>query len=167
MGILRGDRPFRRIVVFSILFSFAAIYPVSSSPNGTGESIKTNFDLLEDLSGAAAEELISNMPLFPDGTILYLKKDKGVGEIDFVLENVMLVAFRDAGVQITQENPRERMPGEELPSYRLSFQIIRMSLTFTFYNFYWEFGGNNIPILADNNIFHDETNLQIKMEFFL
>lgn len=153
MGILRGDRPFRRIVVFSILFSFAAIYPVSSSPNGTGESIKTNFDLLEDLSGAAAEELISNMPLFPDGTILYLKKDKGVGEIDFVLENVMLVAFRDAGVQITQENPRERMPGEELPSYRLSFQIIRMSLTYPKISRRYWLGAKEVERSAEIDLF--------------
>ncbi len=153
MGIFRGDRPFKRILVFLCLLCFAAVYPVSSSPNGTGESITTNFDLLENLSAAAANELISNMPALPGGTILYLKKDKSVGEIDFVLENTMLVAFRDAGLQITQDDPRDRLPGEQLPSYRLSFQIIRMSLTYPKISRRYWLGAKEVERSAEIDIF--------------
>ncbi len=153
MGIFRSDRSLRGILIFLCLFCFAAVHPVSSSPRGTGESITTNFDLLENLSGVVTDELISNMPLLPDGAILYLKKDKGVGEVDFVLENVMLAAFSDAGIKVTQENPRERMPGEELPSYRLSFQIIRMSLTYQKISRRYWLGAKEVERSAEIDVF--------------
>ena len=130
MGIFREDRSLRRLLAALCLFSFVMIHPASSSPQGSGENIATNFTLLENLSGDVMNELIANMPDLPEGALVYLKKERSVGEIDFVLENIMVVAFRDAGFKVTKENPRERMPDEVLPAYKLSFQIIRMSLSY-------------------------------------
>lgn len=153
MGMFRSDRSLRRILGFLCLFCFAAVHPVSSSPSGTGESITTNFDILENLSGSVTSELISNMPVLPADALVYLQKDKGVGEVDFVLENVMLVTFRDAHIKVTQENPRERLPNESLPTYRLSFQIIRMSLTYQKISRRYWLGAKEVERSAEIDVF--------------
>ena len=160
MGIFRSDRSLRRTLGFLCLFCFAAINPVSSSPHGTGENITTNFNLLENLSNEVTNELISNMPVLPDGAIVYLRKDKGVGEVDFVLENVMLISFRDAGIKVTQENPRDRMPGEPLPAYRLSFQIIRMNLTYPKISRRYWLGKKEVERSAEIDVFAQLIDMQ-------
>ena len=63
-----------------------------------------------------------------------MDKQRGIGEIDFVLENKMLVIFRDAGVTIAQKDagkPEKLEVERGQHSYRLSYQIIRMSIGYT------------------------------------
>lgn len=153
MGIFRKDISLRRFLGALCLFSFLGLLPATSSPHGAGESITTNFALLENLSGEVMRELIANMPDLPHGALVYLSKDRSVGEIDFVLENVMIVAFRDAGLKVTREDPRERMPGEQLPAYRLSFQIIRMSLTYPKISRRYWLGAKEVERNAEIDIF--------------
>ena len=160
MGMFRSDRSLRRILGFLCLFCFAVIYPVSSTPRGAGENITTNFTLLENLSGVVTNELISNMPVLPDGAIVYLEKERSVGEIDFVLENVMLVAFRDAGFKVTAENPRERRPEEILPTYRLSYQIIKMSLTYQKISRRYWLGAKEVERNAEIDVFAQLVDIQ-------
>lgn len=153
MNYCRNNRLIRMSLVFLCLVSFVSIHPISSAPMGTGESIITNFELLENLSGKAADELLSNMPRFPEGALVYLKKDKGVGAVDFVLENVMLAAFRNAGVRVTLENPRDRMPEEQLSIYQLSYQIIKMSLKYPKISRRYWFGAKEVEREAEIDLF--------------
>ena len=153
MSIFRSDRSLRRTLGFLCLFCFAAVHPVSSSPSGTGERTTSNFDVLENLSGSVMKELIANMPVLPHDALLYLRKDMGVGEVDFVLENVMLAAFRDRGIKVTQENPRERLLSDSLSTYRLSFQIIRMSLTYPKISRRYWLGAKEVERNAEIDVF--------------
>ena len=153
MGIFRSGTSLRRFMVSLCLFSFIGLIPISSASQGTGERVATNFSILEDLSGEALGELIRNMPDIPRGASLYLEKQKGVGEIDFVLENVMIVAFRNAGFKVTEENPRERIPDQPLPAYKLSYQIIRMSLTYPDISRRYWLGAKEVERNAEIDIF--------------
>ena len=153
MSIFRSERSLRRALTALCLFCVAAVHPVSSSPSGTGERVTTNFDILENLSGSVTNELISNMPNLPPDALVHLMKDKGVGEVDFVLENAMLVTFRNAGIKVTQENPRERMPDEAIPSYRLSYQIIRMSLAYPKISRQYWLGAKEVERSAEIDLF--------------
>lgn len=131
MEILRSHTMIRRMTGFLCLFFFILIHPVSSIPLGSDERVLPNYDVLEKLSGEAMLELLSNMPRFPEGSVVYLEKQKGIGEIDFVLENVMLGAFKDAGVNIARQEAEGLEVKEGQRSFRLSYQIIRMSLGYS------------------------------------
>jgi hypothetical protein len=125
--VLRNNNFIKRSLGLACLLFFILIHPVFSSP---GEEVITNFGLLEDLSRKVTGELLSNMPQLPDGTLIFLKKDKGVGPADFILENVMLLVFQEAGVRVTLENPRDLEQEEPRAVYQLSYQIIKMSLKY-------------------------------------
>lgn len=131
MEMLRSHTMIRRMTGFLCLFFFVLIHPVSSTPLGTDERVLPNYDVLEKLSGEAMLELLSNMPRFPGGSVVYLEKQKGIGEIDFVLENVMLGAFKDAGVNIARQEAEGLEMKDEQRSFRFSYQIIRMSLGYS------------------------------------
>ena len=138
MEVLRSHKMIRRVTSFLCLFFFVLVHPASSTPLGTDERVLPNYEVLEKLSGEAMVELLSNMPRFPEGSIVYLEKKKGIGEIDFVLENMMLVAFKDAGVKIARLEEEGSEVGEGRHSFRLSYQIIRMSLGYSkIYRRYW------------------------------
>ncbi len=131
MEILRSHMFIRRVSGFLCLFFFVLVHPASSTTLGTDENVLSNYDILEKLSGDAMQELLSNMPRFPEGSIVYLEKQKGIGEIDFVLENSMLVALRNAGVTIARREAERPVSDGGERSFRLSYQIIRMSLGYS------------------------------------
>ena len=131
MELLRSHKLIRRVSGFICLFFFVLVHPASSSTLGTDEKVFSNYDVLEKLSSEAMQELLSNMPRFPEGSVIYLEKQKGIGEIDFVLENVMLIAFKDRGVTIALQEPEGREVEHGEHSFRLSYQIIRMSLGYS------------------------------------
>jgi hypothetical protein len=149
--VFRKNRLIKRSLGFACLFFFSMlIHPVSTSP---GESVSTNFQLLEDLSRSVTNELLLNMPRFPNETLIYLKKDKGVGAADFILENIMLLVFQDAGVTVTLENPRERLEEAPRAAYQLSYQIIKMSLKYQKISRRYWFGAKQVEREAELGVF--------------
>jgi hypothetical protein len=121
----------KRVSGFLCLFFFILVHPASSAPTGPEANVLSNYAVLEKISNEALKELLSNMPRLPEGSVVYLEKGKGIGEIDFVLENVMLVAFRDAGVNIAKLETGDGDLEGERRAYKLSYQIIRMSLGYS------------------------------------
>lgn len=125
---LRSHTVVRRACAALCLFCFTALLPLSPKADDAPREAPSNYEVVERLSGDALAELISNMPQVPRGSILYLEKQKGIGEIDFVLENEMLVSFREAGYRIVKQKTEAPAVEEGSVSYRLSYQIIRLSL---------------------------------------
>jgi hypothetical protein len=131
VAILRSHTMTRKLTGLLCLFSFLLVHPLSSTPARADEEVLANYEVIEKISDEAIQELIANMPRFPEGSVVYVEKQRGVGEIDFVLENVLLVAFRNAGIKVARMKVEEREEAEESNSFSLSYQIIRLSLGYS------------------------------------
>lgn len=129
------------------------VFTASSAPSEPEERVSTNFEILEETAASAVGELLSNMHAVPRGTAIELKKARGVGEIDFVFENVLLRRMREAGYRVSIETPAQKDQQRNDPHYRLSFQVIRMSLAYTRIGRRYWFGAKEVERLAEIGIF--------------
>ena len=124
------------------------LFPASISPRGTGERIPTNFEVLEQLSRQTITELISNMPMRPNGEIILLTKDNGAGDADFIFENMLLKTMREAGFRIAADMPG-RPDSVAGPRYEFSYQIIKMSLAYPKAGRRYWFGAREVERFAE------------------
>jgi hypothetical protein len=117
------------------------------------ERAPTNFELIEKTAESAVDELLGNMPAVPSGTAILLMKARGVGEVDFIFENMLLRRMQEAGYRVAIEVPGQEETQPDDPHYRLSFQIIRMSLAYTRIGRRYWFGAKEVERLAEIGIF--------------
>ncbi|MCK4236251.1 MAG: hypothetical protein KAX38_03970, partial [Candidatus Krumholzibacteria bacterium] len=90
----------------------------------------TNFELFDRVCSEAIDELLSNMPSVPESGLVLLDKARGIGEADFVFENVLLKRMRSAGFRVATEVAVGADSTASPPEYRFSYQIIRLSLEY-------------------------------------
>ncbi len=133
----------------ALLVAFTA----SSAPSEPEERVSTNFEVLENTAASAVSELLSNMPVIPRGTMIELVKARGVGEIDFVFENVLLRRMKESGYRVSIVVPERKGEQQDDPRYRISFQVIRMSLAYTRIGRRYWFGAKEVERLAEIGIF--------------
>jgi hypothetical protein len=126
--------------------------PVSSVPQGTGEHVVTNYEILEKVAGEAIDELVANMPTIPRGSLVYLHRDGGVGGgIDKVFENVLIEKMTDTGLRVAIKDKAEA--GDEVSGFEFSYQIIRFTLKYTGIGRSYIIGAKEVERLAEVGIF--------------
>ena len=135
------------------MVALLAVLTTTSAPSEPEERIPTNFEMLEKTAATAVEELLANMPAVQRGTAIELKKARGVGEIDFVFENVLLMRMQETGFRVSIEKAEEAKEQRDDPGYRLSFQVIRMSLAYTRIGRRYWFGAKEVERLTEIGIF--------------
>ncbi len=140
--------------------SLLVICTATGAPSEPEKRVSTNFEILEETAASAVSELLSNMSAIPQGTAIELRKARGVGEIDFVFENVLLKRMRDAGYRVSIEPPEQKGSEQGDPRYRLSFQVIRMSLAYTRIGRRYWFGAKEVERLAGIGIFAQLADLE-------
>jgi len=129
-----------------------ATFPATSSPQGAGETIVTNYEVLERVAAEAVDELMDNMPSVPRGTLLLLTKEKGIGAgIDKIFENVLVRRMTDAGMRVAAKAPES--DAAERPGYELSYQIIRFTLKYPGIGRSYWIGAKEAERLAEIGIF--------------
>lgn len=129
-----------------------ATFPATSSPQGAGETIVTNYEVLERVAAEAVDELMDNMPSVPRGTLLLLTKEKGIGTgIDKIFENVLVRRMTDAGMRVAAKAPES--DAAERPGYELSYQIIRFALKYPGIGRSYWVGAKEAERLAEIGIF--------------
>jgi hypothetical protein len=139
-----------RVVCTVALF---VAFTASSAPSEPEERISTNFEVIENTAASAVSELISNMPVVPKGAMIELLKSRGVGEIDFVFENVLLRRMRESGYRVSIMAPEQKGEQQADSRYRLSYQVIRMSLAYPKIGRRYWFGAKEVERLAEIGIF--------------
>ena len=128
-------------------------FPAFGTPEGAGENVLTNFELLEQVCAEATDELIENMPAIPEGSFILLFKARGVGKIEFVFENVLLKKMTDAGFRVTTKSPSDKDEGTEKPDYEFSYQIIRFTLKYPEISRNYWIGAKEVERLSEIGIF--------------
>lgn len=129
MSVLRNKRLVVRLGALPCLTFLMSMFPVTGTPQGTGETIVTNYAVLERISGEAIDELMGNMPAVEKGTLMLLDKERGVGAgIDTVFENELVRRMTDAGLRIATKPAAGE--AAERSRFSFSYQIIRFNLQY-------------------------------------
>ncbi|MDD4856555.1 MAG: hypothetical protein PHD74_00460 [Candidatus Krumholzibacteria bacterium] len=115
------------------LTCLASSLGIDASFAGVGVSrsgILTNFQIIEMVSSDTAKDVIARIGALPQEGIVLLDKAKSAGSVDFVLENSFVREMRDAGLSVAVEAPKKDEAVGERPMYKLSYQIVRLSLAY-------------------------------------
>jgi len=151
--ILRNSRKLSRYGCILCLLLIIVVNPTSPLPREIEERILTNYQIIEQLSADAIDELIANMPSLLGNRLVILEKKKGIGEADFVFENVLVKMMRDSGFKVTQSDPEDKTIDVESMAYRFSFQLIRMSLSYPKISRRYWLGAKMVERKAEIDIF--------------
>lgn len=139
------------IVIIVFLFSSLS---ASSAPQQTGERIYSNFELLNNLSITAIDEILTNMPSLEDGKRILLIKSRGIGEIDFIFENALLERTIGTGMDVYREEKAETDSVKTVQhGYELNYQVLRMSLKYPDISRSWWIGAKEVERLVQIHLF--------------
>jgi len=150
---------FLKIVCFICLFTVLGVDPLCA---GTGKShmeTLTNFQIIERISSEAVRDIIGQIGALQQGEAVILNKAKSAGNVDFVMENAFVTGMRDAGIMVAIETPNRDTSVASAGKYRLSYQIIRLSLSYPRVARKWWLGPREVARTARADIFTQFINL--------
>ncbi|MFO7914900.1 MAG: hypothetical protein R6U43_04320 [Candidatus Krumholzibacteriales bacterium] len=152
MRVIFRANIFSKAITLIVLVCLFTSFSVSSSPKKTGEHISTNLRILRDISLKAFDEIMDNMFNIEKGSSVLLMKDRGVGDIDFVLDNIILKTLNDEGLRVRER--LEKKEGETVnPDYILKYQIVNMTLSYPDIGRNWLIGEKEVERLAEISLF--------------
>ena len=127
--------------------------PLCAGAGKSSSGIRTNFEIIEALSSETAQEIVARIgTLRPDVTV-YLNKTKSAGSVDFIMENAFVQRMRDAGIRLAIETPNSDASTIPAGRYRLSYQIVRLSLSYPKISRKWWFASREVSRAAQADIF--------------
>ena len=148
-----------RLVSFLCLFAVLGVDPLLA---GAAESLKgtpTNFQVLERVSAAAVQEIIAGIGTIRTEDVILLSKAKTAGSVDFVLENAFVRDMDAAGFKIAVEQPKKDGAAVTNGRYRLSYQIVRLSLVYPRISRRWWLGSKMVAREAQADVFVQLTDI--------
>lgn len=154
MANLVHDKGFVRTVCFMCLIAVLGIDPLlAAADKSLSRGIPTNFQIIERISGETVQEIIAGIGAIPREDIVLLSKTKSAGSVDFVLENVFVREMRTAGIRLAIETPKKDEPAGTSGSYRLSYQIVRLSVSYPRISRTWWLGSKHVERTAQADVF--------------
>ena len=147
------DRVFAKTVCLMCLVAVLGIDPLIAASERSPRGIPTNFQIIERISGETVREIISGMGTIRQEGVVFLNKTKSAGSVDFVLENTFAMEMRDAGIRIAIEAPKKDEPVVASGNYRLSYQIVRLSLSYPRISRKWWLGSKVVERAARADVF--------------
>ncbi len=151
MLIHRKD--FFRIVCVICLVAFLAADPLCAAVGKGRATVLTNFELIEKVSTEAAQDIASSLGNQARDGLVFLTKTKGVGDADFMMENALVERLRAAGIRVSLEAAKQGDAVPENPAYKLSYQVIRLNLTYPGISRKWWLGTKEVERAAKSDIF--------------
>jgi hypothetical protein len=147
------DKGFVKTICFICLIAVLGIDPLFAASDKTPRGILTNFQIIERISAETVKEIIAGMGTIPREDIVLLNKAKGVGTVDFVLENAFVREMREAGTRLAIEAPKKEGGIGPSGNYRISYQIVRLSLTYPRISRKWRVGSKVVARAAQVDVF--------------
>jgi hypothetical protein len=147
------DKGFVKTVCFMCLMAVLGIDPLIAASIESPQGIPTNFQIIERISSQTVQEIISGMGTVPQDAVVLLNKTKGAGTVDFVLENTFVMEMRNAGIRLAIESPKKDEATPANGAYRISYQIVRLSLSYPRISRKWWFGSKVVDRAAQADVF--------------
>ena len=147
------DKGFVKVVCIVCLIAVLGIDPLCAAAAASPRKILTNFQIIEQISSQAVQEIIYGIGTIPRDKIILLNRTKSAGSVDFVLENAFVRDMRAAGIEFAIEAPKKDETVAASGNYRLSYQIIRLSLTYPRISRTWWLGSKRVARVARTDLF--------------
>jgi hypothetical protein len=142
---------FSRALTLLVLVCLLTSFSVSSSPKKTGEQVMSNMEILEGISRDAFDEIMNNMIDIDRGSSILMVKDRGIGEIDFILDNIILKTLNRNGFKVRERAGKEQKGPE--PDYLLKYQIVEYSFSYPDISRSWLIGEKEVERMAEISLF--------------
>lgn len=147
------DKGFVKTVCLICLIAVVGIDPLLAASAKSPRGIPTNFEIIEKISGETAREIISGIGTIAQEDVVLLSKAKSAGNVDFVLENAFVMEMRSAGMKLAIEAPKKEGAVAQSGNYRLSYQIVRLSLSYPRISRKWWLGSKMVDRAAQADVF--------------
>jgi hypothetical protein len=147
------DKGFVKTVCLMCLIAVVGIDPLLAASERSPGGILTNFEIIEKISGETVREIISGIGTIASENVVLLSKTKSAGNVDFVLENAFVMEMRNAGIKLAIETPKKDAPAATVGNYRLSYQIVRLSLSYPRISRKWWLGSKVVERAAQADVF--------------
>jgi hypothetical protein len=153
------DERFLRVVCFVCLLTAIGIDPLRAAAMGAQKDTPTNFEIIGRISAEAVRDIIAQIGVLRQGETVILHKAKSAGSVDFMMENAFTTEMRDAGIRLSVEAAERDTGAVQRVRYRLSYQIIRLSLSYPRVERKWWFGPREVTRSANATLFVQFINL--------
>jgi hypothetical protein len=147
------NRRFLKTVCSICLFTVCGIDSLLAAAGKSQGGILTNFEVIERISSEAAQDIIAQIGALQQGETVLLNKTKSAGTVDFIMENALTTGMRDVGIMLAVETPNRDASAAQAKHYRLSYQIIRLSLSYPQVVRKWWLGPRQVTRAARADIF--------------
>ncbi len=147
------DKGFVKTVCFICLIAVLGIDPLLAVAEKPLGGIPTNFEIIEKISTETVQEIISGIGTLRPEDVVLLNKAKTAGTVDFVLENAFVREMRAAGIRLAIEAPKKDEAVAASGNYRLSYQIVRLSLSYPRISRTWWLGSKHVARAAQADVF--------------
>jgi hypothetical protein len=142
-----------KTVSFICLIAVLGIDPLFAASEKSPRGIPTNFEIFERISAETVREVISGIGTVRREDIVILNRTKTAGNVDFVLENAFVREMRDAGIRLAIEASKKDETIATSGSYRISYQIVRLSLSYPKISRKWLLGSKRVARAARADVF--------------
>ena len=153
------NKRFLKTVCSICLFTVLGVDPLFAATGKSQRGILTNFEIIERISSEVAQDIIAQIGALQQGDTVLLNKTKSAGNVDFIMENALATGMRDAGIMLAVETPNKDASVAPATRYRLSYQIIRLSLSYPRIARKWWLGPREVARAARADIFIQFINL--------
>jgi hypothetical protein len=147
------DKGFVKTVCLMCLMAVIGVDPLFAASDNSPGGIPTNFQIIERISTETVREVISGMGAIPREDAVLLNKAKTAGNVDFVLENAFVREMSAAGIRIAVEAPKKDEVAAPNGKYRLSYQIVRLSVSYPRISRKWWLGSKAVDRAAQADVF--------------
>jgi hypothetical protein len=147
------DKGFVKTVCFICLIAVLGIDPLCAASDRSPQGIPTNFQIMERISTGTVQEIISGIGTIRREDVVLLSKTKSAGSVDFVLENAFVREMRTAGIRLAIEAPAKNETVVASGNYRLSYQIVRLSISYPRISRAWWLGSKHVARAAQADVF--------------
>jgi hypothetical protein len=147
------NKGFVKTVCIACLIAVLGIDPLIAASDKSLRGIPTNFQIMERISAQAVQDIVAAIGAIPPEDVVLLNKAKTAGSVDFVLENAFVRDMRAAGIGLAVEGPKKDDTVVASGNYRLSYQIIRLSLSYPRISRTWGLGSKHVARAARADLF--------------
>ena len=131
------------------LIGILGVDPLFAATAEPHARILTNLEIIDRLSSEAVVDIIAGLGPDQRGETILLSKAKSAGTVDFLLENAFVKETHTAGLRVAAEGPNITVNGK----YRLSYQIIHLSISYPRSSRKWWFGPRKVARAAQADVF--------------
>ena len=153
MRLFRNRKGCTYLGFFVSLALFVIFIPATIAPQEEAGTVFTNYGIIERISIEAIDELLNNMKPVPKSKLVVLKKDRSIGDIDFVFENLLLKQMNDTGWRVSQGRSRTADTLGVIGDYEFTYQLIKLNFTYPKISRRYWFGEKRVERASEIGIF--------------